>query len=105
MAQVPVHLYDPINDFVQMELDRRRAEYSSTSNINILVATINLNGRTDGIASDLSSWLCPELPSMARATPEIVAVGFDDSGEEEAEAVDWCDDEEEVEGEEDCVDV
>ncbi|KAF2098770.1 hypothetical protein NA57DRAFT_38870 [Rhizodiscina lignyota] len=76
IEQKPVHLFDPINDYVQMELNRRAGEYSSTSNINILVATFNLNGKAEGLSADLSPWLCPKLPSLAQKTPEIVAVGF-----------------------------
>jgi hypothetical protein len=37
--------------------------------------TFNLNGRTDGIEQDLSSWLCPDL-DPSQQNPEIVAVGF-----------------------------
>jgi hypothetical protein len=38
------------------------------------VGTFNLNGRTDGITDDLSSWLWPsELGSIQ---PEIIAIGF-----------------------------
>jgi len=39
-----------------------------------LVGTFNLNGRTDGINEDLSSWLCP--PELGSAQPEIIAIGF-----------------------------
>ncbi|KAI9733043.1 MAG: inositol polyphosphate 5-phosphatase [Cirrosporium novae-zelandiae] len=75
VGQAPVDLYDPINDFVVNELNRRSSEYSTTKTINILVATFNVNGRTEGIAEDLSSWICPKLHS-SQQFPEIVAVGF-----------------------------
>jgi hypothetical protein len=75
MGQVPVHLYDPVNDFVVAELQRRQAEYSETEMINILVGTFNLNGKTNGITSDLSPWLCPDV-DPSQQCPEIVAVGF-----------------------------
>lgn len=75
MGQSPVYLYDPINDFVNAELSKRSAEYSSTDVINIWVGTFNLNGRTKGIDEDLSSWLCPDLEASQKH-PEIVVVGF-----------------------------
>jgi hypothetical protein len=75
MGQVPVHLYDPVNDFVVAELQRRQAEYSETHMINILVGTFNLNGKTNGITADLSPWLCPDV-DPSQQCPEIVAVGF-----------------------------
>jgi hypothetical protein len=75
MGQVPVHLYDPINDFVIAELNKRSAEYSSTQVINIWVGTYNLNGRITGYNEDLSAWLCPDVDESQKF-PEIVAVGF-----------------------------
>ncbi|KAH0541936.1 hypothetical protein FGG08_003656 [Glutinoglossum americanum] len=51
------------------------AEYSSTEPIHILVGTFNLNGKTNGINEDLSSWLCPSVDASQRQ-PEIIAVGF-----------------------------
>jgi endonuclease/exonuclease/phosphatase family metal-dependent hydrolase len=75
IGQVPVHLYDPLNDYVVAELARRSAEYSETEMINILVGTFNLNGKTSGIKSDLSPWLCPDV-DPSQQCPEIVAVGF-----------------------------
>lgn len=75
MGQVPVHLYDPINDFVVAELNKRSAEFSESEVIYILVGTFNLNGKTNGINEDLSSWLCPSV-DPSQQCPEIVAVGF-----------------------------
>ncbi|KAK4995401.1 Inositol-1,4,5-trisphosphate 5-phosphatase 1 [Elasticomyces elasticus] len=75
MGQQPVHLYDPVNDWVMAELNRRSAEYSSTKTIKILVGTFNLNGRSHGIVEDLSPWLCPPV-DQSQQQPEIVAVGF-----------------------------
>ncbi|KAL5121928.1 Inositol-1,4,5-trisphosphate 5-phosphatase 1 [Pleosporales sp. CAS-2024a] len=75
MGQVPVHLYDPVNDFVVAELQRRATEYSETHMINMLVGTFNLNGKTNGLTADLSPWLCPAVDSSQQC-PEIVAVGF-----------------------------
>lgn len=75
IGQMPVHLYDPINDWVTAELSRRSAEYSTSEQINIFVGTFNLNGKTGGINDNLSSWLCPELDTSLRV-PEIVAIAF-----------------------------
>jgi hypothetical protein len=75
MGQVPVHLYDPINDYVVAELNKRSSEYTEQEVIHILVGTFNLNGRTNGIEEDLSPWLCPDV-DPSQQCPEIVAVGF-----------------------------
>lgn len=75
MGQVPVHLYDPINDYVVAELMRKSSEFTETETIHILVGTFNLNGKTHGLNEDLSPWLCPEVDSSQQC-PEIVAVGF-----------------------------
>ncbi|KAI9791793.1 MAG: inositol polyphosphate 5-phosphatase [Candelina submexicana] len=75
VGQAPVHLYDPINDFVNSELSKRAHEYSSSRQISIWVGTFNLNGRTSGINSDLSAWLCPDVDA-SQQNPDIVAVGF-----------------------------
>jgi hypothetical protein len=75
MGQHAVHLYDPINDYVQTELRRRAPAYTSTKEINIMVATFNLNGKERGMFEDLSTWLCPPV-DPSQSNPEIVAVGF-----------------------------
>lgn len=75
VGQTPVYLFDPINDYVTTELAKRSSEFQSTENIKIWAGTFNLNGRTDGIDQDLSSWLCPDL-DPSQQNPEIVAVGF-----------------------------
>ncbi|QSZ30232.1 hypothetical protein DSL72_004754 [Monilinia vaccinii-corymbosi] len=75
VGQVPVHLFDPINDYVTAELKRRSSEFQSSEGINIWAGTFNLNGRTSGIEEDLSAWLCPEI-EKSQQQPEIVVVGF-----------------------------
>ncbi|ROT40046.1 synaptojanin-2 [Sodiomyces alkalinus F11] len=72
--QVPVLLFDPISDYVTMELNKRSFEFSSSKEITMWVGTFNLNGRTEGIDTDLTAWLCPE--ELGSCQPEIVAVGF-----------------------------
>jgi len=75
MGQIAVHLFDPINDHVQAELNKRSIEFSSNDTIRLWVGTFNLNGRTNGIDSDLSSWLCPSV-DPSQQNPELVVVGF-----------------------------
>ncbi|ESZ99269.1 phosphoinositide phosphatase [Sclerotinia borealis F-4128] len=75
VGQVPVHLFDPINDYVTAELNKRSSEFQSSEMINIWAGSFNLNGRTNGIEEDLSGWLCPEL-EKSQQQPEIVVVGF-----------------------------
>ncbi|KAI5466610.1 SacI homology domain-containing protein [Mariannaea sp. PMI_226] len=74
VGQGPVHLFDPISDFVSYELTKRSAEFSSTTSISMWVGTFNLNGRTEGIDHDLGPWLFP--PSMGDAQPDVYVVGF-----------------------------
>ncbi|KAL8820753.1 MAG: hypothetical protein Q9191_007453 [Dirinaria sp. TL-2023a] len=75
MDQAPVHLFDPINDYVNSELRRKVEEYTTTEEIQIWVGTFNLNGRGHGVKEDLSAWLCPQINRMQK-DPDIVAVGF-----------------------------
>ncbi|TKA77601.1 hypothetical protein B0A55_03129 [Friedmanniomyces simplex] len=75
IGQMPVHLYDPINDWVTAELTRRVAEYSTTEHINIYVGTFNLNGKTAGPEDDLSLWLCPES-IRSQPVADIMAIAF-----------------------------
>ncbi|OTA53560.1 hypothetical protein K449DRAFT_389738 [Hypoxylon sp. EC38] len=85
VGQAPVHLFDPISDYISVELNKRSAEYSSTENITIWVGTFNLNGRTNGIDEDLSPWLFP--PKLGSTQPEIVAVGFQEIVELSAQQI------------------
>lgn len=75
IGQIPVHLYDPVNDHIQSQLKDREDDYTSTRTIRIQVGTFNLNGKTKGIREDLTPWLCPPVNS-AQKSPEIVAIGF-----------------------------
>ena len=75
MEQTPVHLFDPINDYVNSELKRKVDEYSTTEEIQIWVGTFNLNGRGRGVKENLSPWLCPQINRMQQ-NPHIIAVGF-----------------------------
>lgn len=72
---VRVELYDPINDVVTAELERRVEEYTSSKTIKIWVGTFNVNGRGDGTTTDLSSWLLG-LREKDGDNPTIVVAAF-----------------------------
>ncbi|KAB8202267.1 SacI homology domain-containing protein [Aspergillus parasiticus] len=73
--QLPVRLYDPINDLVSDELNRRALEYSSTKSIKIWTGTFNVNGRHRGPDVDLAPWLWAGIDEQTE-DPTIFAVGF-----------------------------
>ncbi|KAK3718355.1 Inositol-1,4,5-trisphosphate 5-phosphatase 1 [Vermiconidia calcicola] len=75
MGQQPVNLYDPINDWVTTEVSRRAGEFTSSEQISIWIGTFNLNGKSTGVAEDLSPWLCPKTESQ-QSLPEIYGVAF-----------------------------
>jgi hypothetical protein len=74
VGQAPVHLFDPISDFVSIELSKRSDEFTSSKGITIWTGTFNLNGRTDGLAHDLSPWLFGPSPGVEQ--PDIYVVAF-----------------------------
>lgn len=74
VGQAPVHLFDPVSDYVSVELGKRSEEYTSFKSISMWVGTFNLNGRTEGIEEDLSPWLFPA--AMGSVQPDIYTVGF-----------------------------
>lgn len=73
--QVPVHLYDPINDLVLEELSQRSEEFSYSKSVTVWTGTFNVNGRHEGPDGDLRAWLFPKYDSQAE-DPLIYAVGF-----------------------------
>ncbi|KAJ5971139.1 uncharacterized protein N7479_001057 [Penicillium vulpinum] len=73
--QLPVYLYDPINDLVIEELNRRTPEYSSRKQVRFWVGTFNVNGRDEGPGTDLTPWLFPESDESDE-DPAIFVVGF-----------------------------
>lgn len=75
MGQTPVHLYDPINDYVVSELNRKAADFTSSRPIYVWVGTFNLNGKTTGIEQDLSPWLHAQSRSF-HLDYDIYAIGF-----------------------------
>lgn len=74
IGQAPVHLFDPISDFISAELNKRSDDYTSFEQINLWVGTFNLNGKTEGIGQDLSPWLFP--PEVGKELPDIYVVAF-----------------------------
>ncbi|PYH97010.1 DNase I-like protein [Aspergillus ellipticus CBS 707.79] len=73
--QVPVELYDPINDSVTEELGQRSSEYSFTKPVKIWTGTFNVNGRHHGPDVDLRPWLFSNFNHQDE-DPSIYAVGF-----------------------------
>lgn len=73
--QVSVDLYDPVNDIVSAELNRRIDEYTSSKTIKIWTGTFNLNGRSNSVTADLSPWLLA-MREKDQEDPAIVAVAF-----------------------------
>lgn len=69
--QVPVQLYDPINEYVTSELERMSEKFTSFSVINLFVGTFNVNGNTRKV--DLSKWL---YPIGEKFKPDIVILGL-----------------------------
>ncbi|KAF3942204.1 Synaptojanin-1 [Dactylella cylindrospora] len=74
VGQDPVVLYDPINDYVNAELSKKTDQFLTNRVISIHVGTMNLNGRTDGLDEDLTSWLFP--PPCPHYQPELIVIGF-----------------------------
>ena len=73
--QLPVYLFDPLNDLVLEELNRRTSEYSSCRQVRFWVGTFNVNGRDEGPGTDLTPWLFPEADG-SEEDPAVFVVGF-----------------------------
>lgn len=73
--QVPVRLYDPVNDMVSQELSQRASEYSFARSIRVWAGTFNVNGSGLGPDVDLAPWLFPVFDQQGDE-PTIFAVGF-----------------------------
>lgn len=87
IGQMPVHLYDPVNDYVTAELTRRAAEFTTSQTVHIWIGTFNLNGKTHGIKEDLAPWLFPPQVDRSLPLPEIVAVAFQEIVELSAQQI------------------
>lgn len=73
--QMPVYLYDPINDLVLEELNRRTLEFSSRKKVRFWVGSFNVNGRNEGPGTDLTPWLFPDS-AESDEDPAVFVVGF-----------------------------
>ncbi|ANB15579.1 phosphatidylinositol-3-/phosphoinositide 5-phosphatase INP53 [Sugiyamaella lignohabitans] len=74
-GQVQVILHDPIYDYVNAEVSRRKNEYSSSRDIKIFAGTFNINGKMAD--EDLSSWLFPESETRTKDDlPDLYLIGF-----------------------------
>ncbi|KAK9461122.1 SacI homology domain-containing protein [Lipomyces oligophaga] len=70
--QARVLLFDPVNDFVAAELNKRQADFTSTDTVSVFAGTFNLNGFLyDG---DLSPWLFPKDSGIE--TPDLIVIAF-----------------------------
>ncbi|CCK71986.1 phosphatidylinositol-3-/phosphoinositide 5-phosphatase INP52 KNAG_0I02010 [Huiozyma naganishii CBS 8797] len=70
--QKPVSLYDPENEFVTTELEKRSDSFTSYSNMNLFVGTFNVNNLSNR-SSDLSKWL---FPIGNKFKPDVVVLGL-----------------------------
>lgn len=76
-GQVPVVIFDPINDHVREEMKKRMREYLSESQISIFAATFNLNGKTlENSRDDISAWLFPPAVTDSENYPDLYIIGF-----------------------------
>ncbi|KAK9366794.1 SacI homology domain-containing protein [Lipomyces kononenkoae] len=71
-GQVRVVLHDPINDFVLSELNKRKAEFTSSREISIFTGTFNLNGFL--YEGDLSPWIFPADSGLQG--PDLIVLAF-----------------------------
>ncbi|KAI1614313.1 inositol-1,4,5-trisphosphate 5-phosphatase [Exophiala viscosa] len=71
VGQNSVDLFDPVNDWVVAEVNRRRAEFETRDSIKLGVGTFNLNGKISGTREDLSPWLAARDREL-----DIFVVGF-----------------------------
>lgn len=69
--QRPIIIHDPVRDYVNGELERQSARFTSEAQIDIFVGTYNLNGVPP--SESLDAWLSAEL--VARK-PAMYVVGF-----------------------------
>lgn len=69
--QLPVQLYDPMNEYITGEAEKQANLYTSSSNVNIFIGTFNCNGTTQ--KTDLSKWL---FPIGNRFQPDIFVIGL-----------------------------
>lgn len=66
-----VRLHDPIHDYISTELSKRKAEYSSASEISIFTGSFNVNAEMS--EQDITSWIFP-----TDETCDIVVIGIEE---------------------------
>ncbi|ODV59760.1 uncharacterized protein ASCRUDRAFT_36782, partial [Ascoidea rubescens DSM 1968] len=79
--QSPVHLFDPIADYVNDELSKIESKFTTFENLNIFVGTFNVNGLTPNFNKLLNEddplhfieWL---FPIKDKFIPDIFIIGF-----------------------------
>ncbi|CAI1714255.1 hypothetical protein SEUBUCD646_0N02130 [Saccharomyces eubayanus] len=69
--QQAVELYDPICEYVNERLLELENEFTTCSNVNLLIGTFNVNGNSR--RADLSEWL---FPIGDKFKPDIVVLGL-----------------------------
>ncbi|CCE61968.1 hypothetical protein TPHA_0B02960 [Tetrapisispora phaffii CBS 4417] len=69
--QQAVELYDPINEYVTQQLEKKKDNFTSYSSADIFIGTYNVNGISR--PTDLSQWL---FPIGDKFKPDIVILGM-----------------------------
>ncbi|ODV92799.1 hypothetical protein CANCADRAFT_17407, partial [Tortispora caseinolytica NRRL Y-17796] len=72
-GQVVVGVYDPINDYVESELERHKSEFSAQKEISIVTATFNAGGAVPDGKVNLDDWL---FPASMEELPDIFVIGI-----------------------------
>ena len=80
--QKPVRLFDPVGDYINEELSKLSSQYTTTSNMDLLIGTYNVNGMSK--RADLSKWL---FPIGNKFKPDIVVLGLQEVIEMSASAI------------------
>lgn len=71
--QAVIRLHNPIREAVMKELRDRQAEFTSTTNVKVHIATWNVNGKQP-LGESLVPWLT--IKNYSGPPPEIYVVGF-----------------------------
>ncbi|GMM53891.1 hypothetical protein DAKH74_005070 [Maudiozyma humilis] len=69
--QLPVKLYDPVGEYINEKLKKLADQYTTTSDMNVLIGTYNVNGMSE--RADLSKWL---FPIGNKFKPDLVVLGL-----------------------------
>lgn len=69
--QLPVRLYDPVGEYINEKLKKLAGQYTTVSDMNVLIGTYNVNGMSE--KADLSKWL---FPIGDKFKPDLVVLGL-----------------------------